>query len=164
MIANVSAADMPEQLKSYQKHNTIERKEGAYHAMHNDENDLSQIMLYNSGRVAIGSYWFESDSPVLVMCKENENSIDLSVSNPLHTLDMKKLILKTNLKLKPGKYQYNLKGINPQKGEYFTVSFDNNTTTIVVDLPDHSDAEKYNYQEMMYAGSPLSNRIPIQRN
>jgi hypothetical protein len=106
--------------------------------------------------------WFSVDHPALVMVKRNHDSITLSVSNPLHTLDVPELVLETGLKLKPGSYSYDLKGIQPMPGESFLVEATENGSRITVELPDATDAERYNNQDMMYAGSPLVTEITLR--
>ena len=75
-------------------------------------------------------------------------------------IDYIALMIKTQIKLKEGTYAYSLKGINPQPGESFKVTSNGDITTITIQLLDSSDADRYNNQQMMYAGSPLIVTIP----
>jgi hypothetical protein len=43
-----------------------------------------------------GNKWMSSNAPALVILEKNKDTLNLAFSNPLHTLDKKHLILKTN--------------------------------------------------------------------
>lgn len=162
LVANVPVDSMNKTLKNYEEAYSVSVKEDTYHAVQ-FKDKLTQVTFFRSGRVPLNdNNWIESNRPALIMFKQNKSDVELSLSNPLHTIDVKKLIVKTNFKLKAGKYLYQLKGINPQKGEYFIVTNDGENSIITVQLPDSSDADRYNNQEAMYAGSPLIVKVPIR--
>lgn len=48
------------------------------------------------------------------------------------------------VKVKEGMYAYSLKGINPEPVEHFKVTLNGDISTITVQLPDNTDADRYN--------------------
>ena len=163
MVANVQAADMPKVLDDYLMENEIVVVPNQHHAVSNSEKKLIQVSFFAPGTVRFeGGQWINVNHPALVMLKRDSHSVILSVSDPLHSVEIPELVIETDLCLKSGRYYYDLEGVYPRRGEFFLVEAIENGSRITVKLPDLTDTERYQYQELMYAGSPLITQIPLR--
>tara|TARA_R110001592_G_scaffold363328_1_gene684163 strand:+ start:34324 stop:37278 length:2955 start_codon:yes stop_codon:yes gene_type:complete len=156
LVANVNVEDMSQVLDNYKKTNHVIVNEQSYHALYNQQQDLKQIMFYKAGRVDFtDASWVQTNLPALVMIKNFKDSIRLTVTNPLHSLDHKSIIIKVSEILKEGDYSYKFPGIKPIESEKAVVTNNEIYSTITVFLPDNEDGEFYNYKEKLYAGAPI---------
>lgn len=156
LVANVSVDDMPKLLADYQKLYQISVAKKSYHALLNSVEKVKQVMFYKASRVDFSDKsWVQTNLPALVMIKDFKDSIRLSLSNPLHTLDNISITIQISELLKEGDYSYTFPGIKPREGEKVMVKNHGTYSTITVLLPDSEDGEFYDYREQMYAGAPI---------
>ncbi|MDO5980043.1 polysaccharide lyase family 8 super-sandwich domain-containing protein [Flavivirga spongiicola] len=157
MVANADLADMPNILSSYMVNTKSYISEGNYHAITNTSENVKQVSFYQATRANLdGGEFIEVDKPALVMIKELTDDIRLTIVDPLHDLNTSEITVKISEILEEDTYSYNLAGIAPVAGESVVVTSNGTTeSTIVISLPDTGDGLLYNYQEQMYAGSPI---------
>ena len=157
-VANVSVKEMPELLKLY-SNNTEKLIQEEYHAISFYKEKLRQVVFYKPGTVEFKDYTISADIPSLIMVKDLGSEIQLSFTDPLHSLSTSEVTIQISEKLKEGTYNYNFPGIKERKGESAHVVSNEKGSTITILLPDTKDALLYNYQEQMYAGAPVVLRL-----
>ncbi|WP_161603020.1 polysaccharide lyase family 8 super-sandwich domain-containing protein [Pedobacter arcticus] len=157
MVANVTLQEMPDVLASYIANTQIYSADGNYHAVTDGVEQLKQVTFFQANRVNFDDgKWIEVDKPALVMTKEFESDLRLTVLNPLHSLSTSEITVKIPQVLKAGTYNYSLPGVSRIAGESARVTTNGTTeSTIVVSLPSTGDGILYNYQEQVYAGAPI---------
>ena len=157
MVANVTLGDMSNILSTYITNTKSYISEGNYHAITDAAEALKQVSFYQAGNANLdNSEFIEVDKPALVMTKESASAIRLTIVDPLHDLNTSEITVKLSEVLKEATYSYNLAGIAPFAGESVVVTSNGTTeSTIVMSLPNSGDGLLYNYQEQMYAGSPI---------
>lgn len=157
MVANVAIGDMPNVLASYNANVKSYISDGKYHAITDAEEQLDQVVFFQANRANLGDgKWIEVDQPALIMLKDLEDDISLTIVNPLHDLTTSEITVKIPETLTEGTYNYSLPGISPIAGESAIVTSNGATgSTIVISLPSSGDGFLYNFQEQMYAGAPI---------
>lgn len=161
LVANASLKDMPKALKNYQNEYQIISESAKTHALYNTESKLAQVAFFEAGKTSLDKEdWIQVNEPLILIKEETNNSIKISVCDPLHSLETKTVEIKLPQQLKAGTYQYNFKGIETIEGETVIVKTNEQGSTLIVHLPDHSDGEKYNYREAVLAGAPIVVEIP----
>tara|TARA_R110001592_G_scaffold363328_1_gene684165 strand:+ start:38802 stop:42056 length:3255 start_codon:yes stop_codon:yes gene_type:complete len=157
MVANVTLQEMPTVLASYSANVKSYISDGNYHALTNADELLEQAVFFKASRADFeNEKWIEVDKPAMVMIKELEDNVRLTIVNPLHDLNTSEITVKISKVLKEGTYTYRLPGIYPIDGESAKVTTNGATTsTVVISLPSAGDGVLYNYQEQMYAGAPI---------
>lgn len=154
-VANVSADEMPKLLESYVNNTEILVTPKSYHAMSLKNENLKQVVFYESGTVDFKNYTISTNKPSLIIVKDMGKQVQLSFSDPLHSLDSSEVTIQISEQLKEGTYTYNFPGIKEKIGETAIVKSNNEGATITISLPDRKDGLFYNYQEQMYAGAPI---------
>lgn len=158
-IPNVSKTDMialieklPQEI-SYTYTDSI-------HAVYSSKENIYQFAFFAPGKIRIDNVEIASEDASMIMFKEKSTEWIMSVGNPKP--DGKKQILrfKTNIKLPQGIYPYNIGGIYPLQGETVSIQEKNNSTEVVVELPDIRDEKQYNYQTDLYSAAPIVIKIP----
>ncbi len=155
LVANVKVDEMPKLLKSHAENMEKLISPEKYHALSLKKENLKQVVFYKAGTVSFKNYTITSDKPALIMLKDKGGQVELSFTDPLHSLATSEVTIQISEKLKEGTYSYSFPGINTRKGETALVKSNDEGTTIRISLPDSSDGEFYNYQEQMYAGAPI---------
>lgn len=158
MVANASLKEMPRILGDYQKNYRAITQNGKLHATYNVLNKRAQIAFFEAGKTyldAAEKQWLEVDQPAIVMTEESDQSLELSICDPLHSLETESVTIKLSVPLREGLYQYTIQGIESIKGETVNVKRNGNTSVITVALPDAKDGAHYNYREAVLAGAPI---------
>lgn len=156
LVANVSLNDMPQLLENYKNTNYIDVNDQSFHVLFNKEKNVKQVMFYKASRVGfVDNSWVQTNLPALVMLEDFKNSLRLTLTDPLHSLDNKSISIQISEILKEGTYFYNFPGIKSTQGEKAVVTNDGSYSTITVSLPDNQDGAFYNYREQMFAGAPI---------
>ena len=157
MVANVTVGEMPNVLAAYHANVKNYSLDGKYHAITDSEEQLDQVVFFQPNRASLANgKWIEVDKPALVMLKELEHNIRLTLVNPLHDLNTAEITVKIPARLVEGTYTYHLPGISPIPGETATVTSNGSSgSTIVISLPSSGDGFLYGFQEQMYAGAPI---------
>jgi len=159
MVANVSAEDLEQLLQNYIESTQISVKPNVHHAVFLEKQGITQVMFFQPGDVTFKSKSITSTHPVLLMIKDLGNQMEITLTDPLHSLKTDEITISITGNLKEGTYGYNFQGIKPRKGESVVVKNELNKSIIKVQMPDAKDGKFYNYKEEMYAGAPIVLRI-----
>ena len=156
LVPNVSADEMSTVVEKYVK-NIIYKKDADAHGVFVDK--TYEFAFFKPSSLTLGNLNVKADAASLMILKDNGNKWRLTVSNPAPSLAKQQLIFYVSQPLKTGKYEYNLGGIYPRKGEFVTITADGNGSKIVVELADKRDEVFYNYQAELYNAAPISIEI-----
>ena len=155
LVANVTAADMPKLLKTYSNNTEKFVIPNKHHAISFKKEKVKQVVFYESGTAKFKDYAITTDQPSLIMVKDLGKQLQLSFTDPLHSLSTSEVNIQLSESLKESEYSYNFPGIKSRKGETATVKNNDEGAVITISLPDKNDGVYYNYQEQMYAGAPV---------
>ncbi|WP_430812247.1 MULTISPECIES: polysaccharide lyase family 8 super-sandwich domain-containing protein [unclassified Carboxylicivirga] len=158
MVANASLKEMPEILDHYQENYRTFKENAKLHGTYNSLNKRAQLAFFQAGKTYLDTskkQWLEVNKPAIVMTEESAQYLELSVCDPLHSLNTESITIKASVPLKEGDYQYTIEGIESIQGETVNVKSDGNSSAITVALPDAKDGARYNYREAVLAGAPI---------
>lgn len=160
LLPGVTAKEMPAAVKSLMKDIGLKREEASAHAFYSAVDKVWQFAFFKPGTASVGKIAVTSDDTAQIMLRENPESWNLIVSNPAPDGLKRTLSFFVSQKLREGIYSYQLKGVCPMPGETIKITQEGKGSRIIVELPDLTDAKKYNYQSDLYSGSPLEIEIP----
>lgn len=163
MVANARLDDMPGILNRYQKDYKIVKEDKKVHGLIASSGKQAQLAFFEAGKVYLDDKqkdWLEVDQPAILMIEESNNSLLLSVGDPLHSLETQSIQIDLPLQLREGSYPYEFKGIETIEGEVAEVSSTPQGTRIIVHLPDQRDGKRYQYREALLAGAPIVLELP----
>lgn len=156
LVANVMFDEMQNVMAAYHTRVINYSLEGKYHAISDSHELLDQVVFFQPNRANLSDgKWIEVDQPALVMIKDLEDDIRLTIVNPMHDLNTSEITIKIPEILTEGSYNYSLPGISPIPGETATVTSSAAGSIIVIALPSSGDGFLYDFQEQMYAGAPI---------
>ena len=161
MIPNISKEEMQSRARQLMGSVGYSKTPQCGHAICLDNERTAQFAFFKPGKLQINSYEVETDKPAMLIISEEKQNWKIAIGNPEPDVNKKQLVLKTNLKLKSGKYDYTIGGIYPRKGEFVKVEKDEKGGSIlIVELPDLRDRVYYDYQEELYGATPIVIQIP----
>ena len=163
LVANATLSEMPLILEEYSTNYLVSQQPGISHSVYDTLNKVVEASFFEPSTIFLNndnSDWIKANKPAIIIREELEQSIKLSVVDPLHDLQSTSVTIELPQVLKPGNYDYNFEGITTINGETASVTHINEGSRITINLPDSSDDGKYDYREALLAGAPLSIEIP----
>lgn len=158
LVPNATAAEMPAITERYGKEALYKKEENA-HALYDAKSKTWQAAFFKAGAITFGDMTIKAEQPAQLILHDNGNSWKLTVSNPVPDINRQQLVLHVSKALKAGKYDYQLGGVYPRKGEFVTISPEAGGTNIVAELADKRDEAYYNYQAALYNAAPVTVEI-----
>ncbi|WMX12363.1 polysaccharide lyase family 8 super-sandwich domain-containing protein [Aureispira sp. CCB-E] len=164
LVGDVVKDSMPFIMNQYLADNYIEIKEGRCHAVYNHANKVAEVAFYAADTAFLDntqSTWIRANKAALILEKEGVNDIQLTVSDPMHDINNSSIELEVSLNLMPGTYHTEIHGFDTIAGEVAIVTaLANGGSRIVINLPNTGDELIYGYQELVYAGAPITLTVP----
>jgi hypothetical protein len=165
IVPNKRAAEMPAAMDDVLKRIAIIANGTNVQGIAEQKLGLVQLAFHKADAISLPSGLKVSvDRPALLQLRPDESSWSFCATDPLHDKDAKELTIKLNRPLlKSGVYPYQLGGIYPRPGESINVESNGQGVAVKVQLPDMTNDAEYNYQAPLYAGMPITVRLPENR-
>ncbi|PTS92407.1 silent information regulator protein Sir2 [Pedobacter sp. HMWF019] len=158
LVPNVTADEMNAVLEKYAR-DIIYKKDNGAHGVYLQSEKIWELAFFKPATLTLGNLTVTAEAPALMILKDSGDKWKLTVSNPSPAIDRQQLIFHVSQPLKAGRYNYNVGGIYPRKGEYVTVLAEGTGAKIVAELADKRDEAFYNYQAELYNGAPVTIEI-----